>query len=150
VLLISAIAYGQDRSFLLGETKDCFAGTLIHPAQVDIYLLDPLRSPEIAAILGEMEKQMPGHAGQNANAFFASYLRLASEVRKTNTLGHVRSDEAGRFSFRALQGKTKILLLGIAEREDEPAYYAYLPLKLKPGKNSATLDFDRGVACRPH
>jgi hypothetical protein len=150
VQLLSAIAYGQDRSFLVGETQDCFAGKVIHPAQVDIYLLDPLKSPEIATMLNDMEKQMPKGDDQNADAFFASYLRLASAVRKTNALAHMRSDEAGRFSFRALQDKTKVLLLGIAEREDDPAYYAYLPLKLAPGKNSVILDFDRGVACKPH
>ena len=62
-------------------------------------------------------------------------------------LAHVRSDEAGKFSIQSLKPKTKVMLLGIAEREDEPAYYAYTSLKIEPGRNSAKLDFDRGDTC---
>jgi hypothetical protein len=151
VQVISITTYGQDRTFLIGETQDCFAGRLIHPAQVDIYLLDSLKSQEIVAILNDMEKEAPRGNAQNADAFFASYQRLTSTIRKTNTLGHVRSDETGRFSFHGLKAKpNSLLLLGIAEREDEPAYYAYMPLKLQPGKNSVILDFDRGNVCAAH
>ncbi len=148
--IMSTISYGQDRSFVIGETQDCFAGRPIHPAGVDIYLFDPLKSPEIAVILNEMEKQVPKGDEQNVVTFFASYQRLTSAIRKTNTLGHVRSSKAGSFSFRRLKAKTNVILLGLAEREDEPAYYAYMPLKLQPGKNSVTLDFDRESACKSH
>jgi hypothetical protein len=148
VQVMSTIAYGQGHSSLVGETQDCFAGRLIHPAQVNIYLLDPLKSREIVGILNDMEKQVPRRDNQNAGAFFASYQRLTSATRKTKTLGHVRSDEAGSFVFRTLKGGTTVLLLGIAEREDEPAYYAYMRLKLQPGENSVTLDFDRGNGCK--
>jgi hypothetical protein len=148
--LMSTITYGQDRASIVGETRDCFAGRLIHPAKVDIYLLDPLKSLEIVATLNDMEKQMPRENDQNMDAFFASYQRLTSLIQKANALGHVRSDEAGRFSFRDLKANMKTVLLGIAEREDEPAYYTYVRLKLELGKNSVILDFDRGSACTPH
>jgi hypothetical protein len=143
---VLTIAQGQDRSFLIGETQDCFAGRPIHPAKIDIYLLDPLKSPEIVGILNDMKKQVPRGNDQNADAFFASYQRLTSATPKA--LGHVRSDEAGKFVFRGLKSGTEVLLLGIAEREDEPAYYAYSRLKVKYGKNSITLDFDLGRVCK--
>src|ERR1700684_1854477 len=56
-VMLSTVAYGQDRAFIVGETQDCFAGKAIHPTKVDIYLLDPLKSPEIEKILNDMEKQ---------------------------------------------------------------------------------------------
>jgi hypothetical protein len=150
VQVISTVTYGQDRSFIVGETQDCFAGKLIHPAQVDIYLLDPRKSPEIAGILNEMEGQVPKRDDQSVDALFASYQRLTAEVKKASKLRHVRPDDAGRFSFHGLKEKTNVMLLGIAEREDEPAYYAYVPLKVGLGENLATLDFDRGNACQSH
>jgi hypothetical protein len=148
VQVMLTIAHGQDRSFLVGETQDCFAGRLIHPAKVDIYLLDPLKSPEIVGILDDMKKQAPRADDQSVDAFFASYQRLTSAARKTKTLGHVRSNETGGFVFHTLKDGMTVILLGVAEREDEPAYYAHLRLKLQPGKNSVTLDFDRGSACK--
>jgi hypothetical protein len=147
VQLMSTFAYGQNRSFLVGETQDCFAGRLIHPAQVDIYLFDSLKAPEISAILNDLEKQAPTGNDQNMTAFLATYGRLKSAIQKTKALRHVRSDEAGRFSFQGLKAETKTLVLGFAEREDEPAYYAYLSLSLRPGKNPVRLDFDRGSPC---
>jgi hypothetical protein len=146
--VMSTFTCAQNHSFLAGETQDCFAGTIIHPAQVDIYLLDPLKSPEIVALLNDMEKQMPNRDDPNAEKFFASYQHLTSLIRKTNKLGHTQSDKAGRFSFHDLQANTKTILLGISEREDDPAYYAYVSLKLGPGKNPVTLDFDRGNVCK--
>jgi hypothetical protein len=148
VQVMSIVANGQAHSSLIGKTQDCFAGRTIHPAQVDVYLLDPLKSPEVATILKDMEKQMPRGNDQNVDAFFASYQRLTSAIRKTNILMQAQSNEAGSFSFQGLKAGSELILLGIAEREDEPAYYAYMPLKLKPGKNSVALDFDRGVACK--
>ncbi len=147
--VVSTMALGQGRSFLTGETKDCFAGKLIHPARVDIYLLDPLKSREIAAILNDMEKQAPNGNGKTADAFFASYQHLLSATRKIKPLAHVRSDETGGFVFRSLRDGMPVLLLGIAEREDDPAYYAFTRVKLRPGKNSVILDFDRGDDCTP-
>ena len=148
VQLVSTISNGQDYSSLIGETQDCFAGKIIHPAQVDIYVLDPLKSPEVAAILNDMEKQLPSGNGQNVVAFFASYQRLTSAIPKTNILMHGQSSQNGSFSFHNLKAGKKVILLGIAEREDEPAYYAYMRLKLKSGKNAVTLDFDRGATCK--
>jgi hypothetical protein len=148
VQVLLTVAHGQDRSFLVGKTQDCFAGKIIHPAKVDIYLLDPVKSPEIARILDDMEKQVPKGNDQNVDAFFSSYQRLTSATRKTKPLGHIRSNETGDFVFYNLKDGMTVLLLGMAEREDEPAYYAYLRLKLQPGKNSVTLDFDQGSACK--
>jgi hypothetical protein len=147
VQLMSTVAYGQNSASLIGETQDCFAGRLIHPAKVDIYLFDSLKSPEVQAILSDLKKQTPKGNDQNVTPFFESYERLKLAIRKTKALGHVRSDAAGRFSFDGLKADTKTFLLGHAEREDDPAYYAYASLKLLPGKNSVTLDFDQGAAC---
>jgi hypothetical protein len=147
IQVMSTITYGQNRSFLVGETEDCFAGRQIHPAKVDIYLFDSLKAPEISTILNNLERQAPQGNDQNVTEFFASYERLKSAIKKTKALGHVRSDSAGRFSFQDLRAETKTLLLGFAEREDEPAYYASLSLRLQPGKNSVRLDFDKESPC---
>lgn len=146
--LASTLACGQQPSSIVGKTRDCFAGKVIHPAQVDIYLLDPQKSPEVLSILNDMEKQVPKGDNESPEAFFASYQRLTSAVQKTRTVAQARSDETGQFSFNALKGQKKFVLLGLAEREDEPAYYASVPVNLKPGKNSVTLDFDRGNTCK--
>src|ERR1035441_2693081 len=121
VQIMSVVSYGQDHSYLIGETQDCFGGKVIHPAQVNVYLLDPLKSPQVAAILNDMEKQVPRGDDQNAAAFFASYQRLISAIRRANILMHLQSNESGVFSFHGLHPGTKVLLLGLAEREDEPA-----------------------------
>jgi len=64
-----------------------------------------------------MEKQAPSGNDQHAaEVFFASYQRLASTIKKTSTMGHVQSDDAGWFSFDGLKAKVRILLLGIAGR----------------------------------
>jgi len=147
VQVMSTSTYGQNHSSLIGETKDCFAGKVIHPAQIDIYLFDALKSSEIQTILNDLSKQAPTGNDQNAAPFFGSYERLKLAIRKTKALGRVRSDEADRFSFYGLKAETKAFLLGFAEREDDLAYYAYASLKLQPGKNSVTLDFDQGAAC---
>jgi hypothetical protein len=65
VQVISTTAYGRDRTFLVGETQDCFAGRLIHPAQVDVYLFDFLKVKEIAAILNDLDNQAPTGNDQN-------------------------------------------------------------------------------------
>jgi hypothetical protein len=150
IQLFSLVSYAQDRSFIRGETQDCFAGKLIHPAQVDIYIIDALKSPEIMGILDDLEKQIPQGNEQNVDAYFASYKRLTSAIQKTARLGHTRSDPTGRFSFRDLKARRGTVLLGIAEREDEPAYYAYARVQLKPGMNFVKLDFDRGQPCDTH
>jgi hypothetical protein len=52
---------------------------------VDIYLVDPHKSPEIATLLQDMEKQAPSGNDQHAaEVFFASYQRLASTIKKTS------------------------------------------------------------------
>ena len=145
--LASTLACGQQPSWIVGKTQDCFARKVIHPAQVDIYLLDPQKSPEAVRILNDMEKQVP-KGDENPQAFFASYQRLTSAVQKTRSVARTRSDEAGNFSFDALRDQKKLVVLGLAEREDEPAYYASMPVNLRAGKNSVTLDFDRGNTCK--
>jgi hypothetical protein len=147
VQVVSAAAYGQGRASLVGETQDCFAGKLIHPARVDVILFDSPKGAEISAILNDLDKQAPTRNDQNVAAFFASYERLKSAIRNTEALAHTQSDNTGRFSFRGLKSGAKVLLLGFAEREDDPAYYTYTRFTLQPGRNSVRLDFNRGVVC---
>ena len=147
--LASVSAYGQEAVTIVGQTHDCFAGKIIHPAKVDIYFLDPVRSSEVMAILNDMEKQMPHGNDTNLEAFFASYERLISAVRKTASLAHVRSNQDGNFKVDYLNLKlnTKIIVFGFAETEDDSVYYAYEPLTIHSGQNVATLDFYKGIPC---
>jgi len=149
-LLAPAISRSQDVATVAGKTQDCFAGKLIHPSQVDIYLLAPAKSHEIMTILNDLEKQKPKGNDAPTDAFFAAYKRLTAAIKDANVSGHVRSDTAGDFSFQSLRVGEQVLLLGISEREDEPAYYSYTPLNLQPGRNSLILDFDQRNACIPH
>ena len=147
LLFMPAIFHGQNGSTVLGKTQDCFAGKLIHPAHVDIYLFDSAKSPEITTALDDLEQQKPKGENPPTDAFFAQYNRLASAVSRTNALGHVRSGNAGDFLFQSLTPGKKVLVFGISEREDDPAYYAYRLLDLRAGTNSLILDFDSGNAC---
>jgi hypothetical protein len=147
LVLMPTGSYSQDRVILQGTTQDCFAGKLIHPASVDIYLLDPQSAPEIAQVLENMKKEMPHGDAPGSDRFFASYERLKSAIRKASVLDHALSSAAGRFAFRDLKANSQVILLGLAEREDEPAYYAYKAFEIKPGLNRATLDFDKGSTC---
>lgn len=139
---------GQHGLTIAGRTQDCFAGQIIHPAKVDIYLLDPVRSPDVTELLDVMEKQKQDES--NIKVFFASYTRLAASVRKADALGHTRSDSTGRFRFSGLNlsPKTSVVVLGIAELEDEPAYYAFASITARRAGVPVTLDFNRGNSCK--
>jgi hypothetical protein len=147
ILLTSSIALGQVAASINGITQDCFAGKIIHPQSVDVYALNPEKSPEIISLLTTMKKQSSG-SDQNINSFFASYEKLTSAIKKTAALGHTKSNQTGEFFFRNLKSHMDIVIVGIAEREDEPAYYTSQSLKLKPRRNTVLLDFDQGNPCK--
>lgn len=143
------LAFAQNSAVLTGTTKDCFAGKIIHPAGVEVYVLDAAKSGEVLKILNDLEKEAPHGNEQNVQQYFASYEHLVAMLRKSSALGEARSSSTGKFSVKALRPKTKIVIIGIAEREDDPAYYGYTRMELSQGVNPATLDFDRGSDCKP-
>jgi hypothetical protein len=141
-------AYAQNVS-ISGRTKDCFAGKTIYPAQVDVYVINPSKSPAIVSLLKTLDETSPQGNSQDVEPFFATYQKLISTLRKEKRrLKHVRSDSRGRFMFHGLVPGETIILAGVAEREDEPAYYTHMSLKLNRGENLATLDFDHGESCK--
>src|SRR5262249_19448855 len=147
IFLLLQIASGQEPGAnLAGITQDCFGQKQIHPAGVNIYLVDPHQSPEIVAIFEKMRQQ--SKSKDKIEEYFASYRKLAETVRATKRLKHVVSDNSGRFTFSGLQAGKRILILGLAEREDEPAYHASKVLEsLHSGETTIVLDFDPEETC---
>jgi hypothetical protein len=141
------MADGQSFALLKGETEDCFAGKTIHPAQVDVYVFDATKASHISSLLSDLKKNEPKGDEQDVEAYGASYDRLRSAVRKAKSLAHARSDDQGRFSFSSLPVGKRVLVVGLADREDDLAYYASARLTLEHPENSAKLDFNAGAAC---
>jgi hypothetical protein len=139
----------EPNAWITGETLDCFGGIPTRPADIDIYLFDPVQASKVVQILHKMKiESASGNKG--TEKFFASYLDLAKEVQRTSALGHLKSDKSGAFSFSNLTSGRRLLVVGLTELEDEPAYYSYKMLhSIKPGENKIVLDFyDDGVPCK--
>lgn len=145
----AAVLLRASDTYISGETRDCFGGKLYHPAAVEIYLVDPRKAPEIEETPREMQADLSRGDDEAMRRFFASYVRLAKAIRETKVLAHTQSDKSGTFSFHALSPEISLIVVGIAEREDDPAYYAYQEIKkLRSGKNLVTLEFDRAGSCQ--
>jgi hypothetical protein len=140
---------GASDAQINGITRDCFGGKEIRPGGVDIYLIDPHQSPKVLEIAEKMHlESKTGDKG--LKQFFVDYADLLREVRNAKVLGHVLSDKSGRFTFDNLRSGQHLLILGVAEREDEPAYHAYKIIdRIESGKTALTLDFNDGFRCSP-
>src|SRR6185437_16381216 len=136
ILALAGMTFGHSAAILNGETEDCFAGKTVHPAQVDVYIFDSMKAAHISTILTDLRMKMPKGDEQNVEAYSAAYDRLRSAVRKTQSLGHARSDEKGRFSFSNLPVGKRVLVVGLADREDELAYYASTRLTIGHSDNT--------------
>jgi hypothetical protein len=149
IVVSSTIAFASPPdTYVTGKTQDCFAGKQFHPAQVDVYLFDPEKSREITDLLRNMQADSSRGDNESMSRFFASYTRLSRTVRRVKALAHVKSDKTGAFSFHDLAPGRQMIVLGISEREDDPAYYAEQRIeRLQAGKNIVLLDFDRGESC---
>ena len=145
--IIFVYAQGTPQANIKGRTRDCFAGRQFRPAGVDIYLVDPYKSPLIEARLKEMDR-LRAQGGKEIQAFFDSYNQLSNEIKKNDALVHVVSDKSGTFLFSGLSSGRRLLVLGLSEREDDPAYYTYREVRsLRPGENFVVLDFSDGAPC---
>jgi hypothetical protein len=136
-------------AYLKGQTRDCFAGKLYHPAKVDIYLFDARTSEAIPRLIHRMEAYGSTGDVQSSQEFFKYYGELLKLVKKSKALGHVRSDQSGTFHFSDVPAGAAAVVVGISPREDDPAFYAYEELgTLHGGENPVTLDFNHGTKCQ--
>lgn len=151
IVTCSTIACSQkSEDYISGTTQDCFAGKIFHPSKVDVYLLNPKSSPEVTSLLHQMKHLSSANDEKSIETLFALYEKLITKLKRTKVLAHAISDEAGNFSFPGLVSGTAFVVVAASRREDDPAYYAYVEIKsLSAGRNSVTLDFNRGANCTP-
>ena len=145
-LFVQVGAACQTEAYIKGETRDCFAGRQIRPPGIDIFLIDPAKYPSISKILERMDRQS-AQGDRGLRSFWDSYSQLVHEMKKAKALARVVAAKDGTFAFDQLHVGQKVIILGLAEREDDPAYYALERLTLRQGVNSVTLDFYGGHSC---
>ena len=151
IVTCSTIACSQkSEDYISGTMKDCFAGKIFHPSKVDVYLLKPKSSPEIISLLHQMEHLSSANDEKSMETLFALYEKLVTKLKRTKVLAHTISDEAGKFSLPGLAKGAALVVVAASPREDDPAYYSYVEIEsLSAGRNSVTLDFNRGANCTP-
>ena len=151
VTLLSSIAVAQTQTgaSISGMTRDCFSSQEIHPAGVDISLVNPKTYPHISQIVRAIQSGMS--EGTKANrSLWNSYAGLLREIRKKKSLPRTTSSKDGSFVFRNLRAGQEVIVLGVADREDDPMYFFMTDLRLSRGVNSIVADFNAEQPCDPY
>ena len=147
LLVSTGWAYStSDQAYISGETKDCFAGKQIVVPGAEVYLINPEESPEVPKILARMGQELA--QGEKAlQEFWKSHADLVRAVRH-ESIARTTTNRTGRFLFSRLRTGQRLIVIGLAEREDDSAFQAHARVNsLRAGQNSIVLDFYSGHAC---
>lgn len=135
-------------TIISGVTRDCFDDKEYHPEQVDIYFFDAANSPRLMGLLDDLTRRETRLTPDNIDPFLEVYQRLVRLVRSSKPLAHTKSDHNGSYRATIPSSVAKVIIVGTAEREDEPYYYASLRLDVKAqSQHSVVLDFVRKKDC---